>query len=207
MGGPTYRMEASFSGIVAGIDEAGRGPWAGPVVAAAVILDPRKLPAGIDDSKKLTPAKREALYSVIMEQARCGVGIASVVEIDMFNILEATKIAMCRAVEALPVAPHFALVDGNSPPKLACNVTTVVDGDAQCLSIAAASIIAKVTRDRIMSELSRVYPGYGWQTNAGYGTAEHQEAMVNFGVTPYHRRSFAPVRTLLELTDLFGIVA
>ncbi len=199
---PGYQMEASFEGLVAGIDEAGRGPWAGPVVAAAVILDPRNLPGGVNDSKKLTAAKRESLYPLILASAQTGVGIATVCEIDTLNILEATKLAMRRALDALPVLPQLALVDGNRAPNLPCKVQTVVGGDAKSLSIAAASIVAKVTRDRMMRELAEAFPGYGWEQNAGYGTALHQEALVAFGVTPHHRRSFAPIRSLLEATSL-----
>lgn len=200
--GPDLSLESLENGIVTGIDEAGRGPWAGPVVAAAVILDPRRLPTGINDSKKLSASKREALYDAILANATCAVGMASVGEIDTLNILGATKLAMCRAVDRLSVMPDIALVDGNRAPALPCRVKTVIGGDALSLSIAAASIIAKVTRDRLMSELARDYPGYGWEHNAGYGTAIHQSALVSLGVTPHHRRSFAPVRALLEATEL-----
>ena len=196
---PDLSIEATHSGIIAGVDEAGRGPWAGPVVAAAAILDPARLPTGINDSKKLSAAKRDALFDAIQNCARTGVGIASVEEIDALNILGATKLAMCRAVEALGVLPDIALVDGNrAPEKMRCRVQTVIGGDAKSLSIAAASIIAKVTRDRIMEQLAREYPGYGWEKNAGYGTAAHQAGLATFGVTPHHRQSFAPIRALLE---------
>jgi len=142
------------------------------------------------------------LYDAILANATCAVGMASVGEIDTLNILGATKLAMCRAVDRLSVMPDIALVDGNRAPALPCRVKTVIGGDALSLSIAAASIIAKVTRDRLMSELARDYPGYGWEHNAGYGTAIHQSALVSLGVTPHHRRSFAPVRALLEATEL-----
>ncbi|MDX1975810.1 MAG: ribonuclease HII [Rickettsiales bacterium] len=195
---PDYTLEAESGLIVAGVDEAGRGPWAGPVVAAAAILDPRNLPSGIDDSKKLRLSQREALFEALQSCAKIGVGIASVEEIDRLNILAATKLAMLRAVEALPELPQLALVDGNQPPALPCAVKTVVGGDAICLSIAAASIIAKVTRDRIMAELALEYPHYGWERNAGYGTSLHQKGLANHGVSPHHRRSYAPIRALLE---------
>lgn len=195
---PDYSLERNAGGRVAGIDEAGRGPWAGPVVAAAVILDPGDIPAGLDDSKKLKAGRRESLLAEIQAKARVGVGIAEVEEIDRLNILNATLLAMARAVENLGEVPDLALVDGNRPPKLPCPLRCVVRGDATSLSIAAASIVAKVTRDRIMADLAATYPGYGWEGNAGYGTPEHQEALRRLGVTPRHRRSFAPVRDLLS---------
>ncbi len=196
---PDLLLEMQHGGIVAGVDEAGRGPWAGPVVAGAVILDAANLPRGINDSKKLTAAKREALFDSILACAHTGIGIASVEEIDTLNILGATKLAMCRAVEALGVVPELALIDGNrAPEKMRCPVRTVVGGDAKSLSIAAASILAKVTRDRIMQTLAQEHPGYGWEKNAGYGTAAHQQGLAQYGVTPHHRQSFAPIRALLE---------
>jgi len=195
---PNFSHESLHPHPVAGVDEAGRGPWAGPVVAAAVILDRSKRLPGIDDSKKLSAIKREALFDLIMAKACVGVGIASVEEIDTLNILQASMLAMCRAVEALSVAPCMALVDGNTPPELACRVTTIVGGDAKSLSIAAASIIAKVTRDRMMRELAGEFPGYGWERNAGYGTAAHQKGLATLGVTPHHRRSYKPIRAYLE---------
>lgn len=199
---PDLSIEATHSGPVAGIDEAGRGPWAGPVVAAAVILNPNNLPAGIDDSKKLTAARREALFECIMSQASCGIGMASAQEIDALNILAATMLAMQRAVAALPIVPAVALIDGNRAPTLSCRAITVVGGDAKSLSIGAASIVAKVTRDRIMRELAREFPGYGWEKNAGYGTAAHQAGLAAHGVTPQHRRSFAPIHAILEAAEL-----
>lgn len=192
-----FSLELQAGGIVAGVDEAGRGPWAGPVVAAAVILYPTRID-GIDDSKKLTAAKRDALYDAIRAHACTGVGIASVEEIDRLNILAATMLAMQRAVAALGTAPHLALIDGNKAPVLACHTQTIVGGDAKSLSIAAASIIAKVTRDRMMCELAQRHPHYGWERNAGYGTKHHQDALAAHGVTPHHRRSYAPIRALLE---------
>jgi ribonuclease HII len=195
---PDYSIETNHRGIVAGVDEAGRGPWAGPVVAAIVILNKQQLPAGVNDSKQLSKAKREALYDSITALAVTGVGICSVEEVDRHNILGATKLAMRRAYDALSVKPDIALIDGNQLPDLPCAMDAIIDGDALCMSIAAASIIAKVTRDRLMSELARQFPQYGWERNAGYGTREHQEALARFGVTVHHRRSFAPIRRLLE---------
>ncbi|MFZ5750645.1 MAG: ribonuclease HII [Pseudomonadota bacterium] len=183
---------------VAGIDEAGRGPLCGPVVAAAVILDPAAIPEGLNDSKKLTAPRREALFDRILSGARVGVGQASVAEIDELNILRASHLAMCRAVAALPVPPAHVLVDGPLLPRdLAVDGTAVVRGDARCLSIAAASIVAKVTRDRIMVDLAQQHPGYGWDRNAGYPTPDHLAALRNLGVTPQHRRSFRPVHYML----------
>ncbi len=191
---PDFDLERQTGGVVAGVDEAGRGPWAGPVIAAAVVLSPDRIPEGLDDSKKLTARARERLFDQITAVAQVGVGLASVEEIDQINILQATLRAMARAVEALPAPPTAAIVDGNQAPTLACPVRTVVKGDGKSLSIAAASIIAKVTRDRLMAALALDFPGFGWERNAGYGTAQHQQALENLGVTPHHRRSFAPVR-------------
>ena len=182
---------------IAGIDEAGRGPWAGPVVAAAVILDPQAIPAGIDDSKALTPDMREQLFDAIMETSQVGVGIADVARIDSENILRATFWAMGEAVRALGRRPALALVDGSCLPDLPCPAEAIVGGDACSLSIAAASIIAKVTRDRLMVELARQHPGYGFERHKGYGTPEHARALTLLGACPIHRRSFAPVRKVL----------
>lgn len=199
MAPPDLTMESSVTGIVAGIDEAGRGPWAGPVVAALAVLDPARIPTGIDDSKLLTRPRREALYDLICSQAICvAVGVCSVEEIDALNILGATKLAMQRAYLAAHLKPDMVLVDGNRLPALPCAMEAIVDGDALCLSIAAASIVAKVTRDRLMAELAGECPHYGWERNAGYGTREHQDALARHGVTPHHRRSFAPIRMLLS---------
>ena len=186
---------------VAGIDEAGRGPWAGPVVAAAVVLDPDNIPDGLNDSKKLTAQARDALFDQISALAHVGVGIADVDRIDRDNILAATLWAMRAALDDLSSAPAYALIDGNRMPDLPCPAETVVKGDGRCLSIAAASIIAKTTRDRIMRSLSEECPGYGWERNMGYGTAEHSAAIGRLGVTPHHRRSFRPIRLALGLTD------
>ena len=197
---PDLVRERPLPQPVAGVDEAGRGSWAGPVIAAAVILDPRTIPNGLDDSKKLSPTRRDELMARLLAVARTGVGCASVGEIDRLNILEATLLAMARAVEALPMAPAHSLIDGNRIPALACPATAVVRGDATCLSIAAASIVAKVTRDRIMVELAPAFADYGWQRNAGYGTREHARALERHGVTPHHRRSFAPIARVAAST-------
>jgi ribonuclease HII len=192
--------EAHRSGlaVVAGIDEAGRGPWAGPVAAAAVILDPRRIPRGIADSKTLSEARREALYAEITATADVGIAMAEVARIDRDNILNATLWAMAKAVARLPLAPAFCLVDGNRLPHLPMPARAVVAGDAISLSIAAASIVAKVARDRLMRRLDRSLPGYGFARHKGYGTAFHAEALKRLGPSPEHRRSFQPVRALLD---------
>jgi ribonuclease HII len=186
-------------GPICGVDEAGRGPWAGPVVAAAVILDPDDIPAGIADSKALDADARERLYPRIVETSLVGVGIAEVERIDRDNILHATMWAMQQAVAQLPGMPRLALIDGNRAPLLKCETRTIVKGDARCLSIAAASIIAKVTRDRLMIALAHECPGYGFERHKGYGTPEHSAALARLGVSPYHRRSFKPVQLALGL--------
>lgn len=196
---PDRRFEREFGARVCGVDEAGRGPLAGPVVAAAVILPPRLargLSAGIDDSKKLARERREELYTLIVSSCLYGVGEASVEEIARLNILHATMLAMQRAVAALPDAPDHAIVDGNRCPALPCRATAVVEGDSRCLSVAAASIVAKVTRDRMMNALAAECPGYGWERNAGYGTEEHLDALRRLGPTRHHRAGFAPVAQL-----------
>jgi ribonuclease HII len=181
---------------VVGVDEVGRGPLAGPVTACAVRLDPARIPRGLRDSKVLTAARREALYDEIMAVAEVSVAHASVHEIDTLNILRASHLAMERAVAGLS-ADH-ALIDGNLIPRgLGCPATAIVKGDAKCLSIAAASIVAKVTRDRIMVDLAQQHPGYGWEANAGYPTKAHMTALQTLGVTPWHRRSFKPVHNIL----------
>ncbi len=200
---PTLALEIllieSAGGPVCGVDEAGRGPWAGPVSAGAVILNPDDLPEGIDDSKALTHARREALEIEIKARALAwGVGFASVEEIAELNILHATGLAMCRAVEALAVPPAAALVDGNYRFRLPCEVRTVVGGDGLSLSIAAASILAKTARDRLMVALDAEYPGYGFAGHKGYNAPVHQEALRTLGPCPAHRRSWAPIRALLE---------
>ncbi|MFZ5962354.1 ribonuclease HII [Thalassococcus sp. BH17M4-6] len=196
---PDYEMEAALGDlVVAGVDEVGRGPLAGPVVAAAVILDPARIPEGLNDSKKVPPLRREVLYATLMTCAEIGVGAASVAEIDELNILRASHLAMRRAVEALPRRPGHVLVDGNLIPRdFPWPATAVIKGDAVSQSIAAASIVAKIRRDRIMWDLAQHYPGYGWETNMGYPSKSHRLALTNLGVTPHHRRSFKPVHNIL----------
>ncbi|WP_349313567.1 ribonuclease HII [Brevundimonas subvibrioides] len=192
-------LASRVGGRVCGVDEAGRGPWAGPVSAAAVILNADDLPAGIDDSKALTAARREALEVEIKARAVAwGVGFASVEEIDDLNILHATGLAMCRAIEALSVSPVAALVDGNYRFRLPCDVETVVGGDGLSLSIAAASILAKTARDRLMIEMDDLYPGYGFAGHKGYNAPVHSQALQTMGPCPIHRRTWAPIRALLE---------
>jgi ribonuclease HII len=186
-------------GPICGVDEAGRGPWAGPVVAAAVILDAQNIPDGIADSKALDAEARDIVFPKIMTSAVVGVGIADVERIDRDNILSATMWAMAEAVAGLSLAPRLALIDGNKAPRLACETRTIVKGDAKCLSIAAASIVAKVTRDRLMQQLAKSHPGYGFDRHKGYGTPEHAAAIKRFGVTMHHRRSFKPVQLALRL--------
>ncbi len=199
---PDFVIEDGCRGIVCGIDEAGRGPLAGPVVAAAVVIDRscfgEELSARLDDSKLLSRELREACYRALIGCARIGIGAASVREIDRINILRASLLAMSRAVAALGLRPDIALVDGNIAPALPCPAKTVVGGDGLSFSIAAASVIAKVTRDRIMQALARRHPGYAWDTNVGYSTRAHFAAIAAFGVTLHHRRSFAPVRLAVE---------
>lgn len=200
---PTFELEAAelqlSGGPIAGVDEAGRGPWAGPVVAAAVILDPDLIPANIDDSKVIDEDGRAFLYNRIMKVADVGVGIADVDRIDRDNILAATLWAMGEAVSALKSRPKLVLIDGNKAPRIKIETRTIVKGDAKCLSIAAASIIAKVTRDRMMMALARDFPGYGFERHKGYGTPEHQMAIERLGVCSLHRRSFKPVQLALGL--------
>jgi len=192
-------LEKACGGLVCGVDEAGRGPWAGPVSAAAVILDPRKVPAGLNDSKKLSAKQREALEIEIKAHAvSYAVGFASVAEIAQLNILHASGLAMRRAVEALLPAPAFALVDGNYAFPLPCTVKTVVKGDALSCSIAAASILAKVARDRLMAEMDARYPGYSFATHKGYRAQLHADGLLKLGPCPEHRLSWAPVRLALE---------
>jgi len=203
---PTFALEQAVldadGGPVCGVDEAGRGPWAGPVSAAAVILNPDDIPAGLNDSKALTAARRETLEVEIKARAVAwGVGFASVEEIDQMNILHATGLAMRRAVEALAASPATALVDGNYRFNLPCEVRPVVGGDGLSLSIAAASILAKTARDRLMIELDAVYPGYGFAGHKGYNAPVHQKALQTFGPCPAHRRTWAPIRALLETTE------
>jgi ribonuclease HII len=191
---PCFKIEKPFAEPVVGVDEAGRGPLAGPVVAAAVVLDRKRCPRGIDDSKKLCFEVRESLYGKLQQVARVGVGIATVEEIDRYNIFWATMLAMTRAVEAIGIEPGTVLVDGNRCPDWRYPSKAIVGGDAKSRSIAAASIVAKVTRDRMMAEYAEAHPHYGWATNKGYGTPEHVAALDLHGLTPLHRRSFAPVK-------------
>jgi ribonuclease HII len=198
---PDFKLERAAGGRVAGVDEVGRGPLSGPVLAAAVVFPngvPRKLAAMLDDSKKLTVIQRqEAFVALRRSTAEIAIAAASVAEIERLNILHAAMLAMRRAVARLPAAPDLALVDGNVAPLLSCRVQCVVGGDGVSLSIAAASIVAKVVRDRLMERLGRRYPGYFWHTNAGYGTAAHNEALERLGPTPHHRVGFGPVARLL----------
>ena len=197
---PDSRIERSVAGPVVGVDEVGRGPLAGPVVAAAVVLNPklpRSLARRIDDSKRLTPAERLAVYALLPAYASFAIGSASVAEIDSLNILRASHLAMSRAVAALGFEPTLVIVDGNRDPGLPHPTRCIVGGDGICLSIAAASIVAKVTRDRAMTALAWRHPGYGWERNAGYGTAEHVAALGRLGVTLEHRRTFRPVSEVL----------
>lgn len=193
---PNFNLENALkSSLIAGVDEAGRGPLAGPVVASAVIIDKRDdiIINDINDSKKLSKNKREQLYEYLINNFDYGIGIANIKEIDQYNILQATMLAMQRAVLSLKRQPSITLIDGNQLPKLPCKAMPVIKGDSLSLSIAAASIIAKVTRDQIMNRLSLEYPKYGWENNAGYGTKQHLIAIKTYGVTPHHRVSFKPV--------------
>lgn len=208
MARPCFKLERDHPLPLAGVDEAGCAPLAGPVVAAAVILDREKFPRGIDDSKKLDLDTREAIYARLTMQARYGVGIASVEEIDALNIYWARMLAMIRAVEALGIDPAMVMVDGNRGPRWARPTVAVVAGDAKCRSIAAASIVAKVTRDRIMADHAQEHPGYGWETNRGYPTPDHRRALRDLGPTPLHRRSFALVREAVALHEMpFALAA
>ena len=196
----SYEQAALDAGAarVAGVDEVGRGPLAGPVTAAAVILDPANIPAGLNDSKKLSARKRLVVYEEIMELAQVSVAHASVEEIDELNILRASHLAMERAIAGLPQAPDHVLIDGNMIPRdLTLPAQSIIKGDSKSLSISAASIVAKIRRDAIMVDLAQQHPGYGWETNAGYPSKSHREALQNLGVTPHHRRSFKPVHNIL----------
>lgn len=202
----SYEIAAGMEGgvIVCGVDEVGRGPLAGPVMACAAILDPLRVPKALlrrlDDSKKLSAQARQEIAAALREVAVFAIAEASVAEIDSINILQATHLAMRRAIEALAQKPGHVLIDGNRAPKLTCPTTCVVKGDAKSLSIAAASILAKVERDKIMSLLAEVHTAYGWERNAGYGTAEHLSAIRTHGITPHHRRSFRPVSENIQIT-------
>ena len=203
---PDFKWEEQHTGIIAGVDEVGRGSWAGPVVAAAIIIDREKFPQqllnDIDDSKLLTSQKREQvaaeLHNLQGHACEFTLGQASVAEVDQINIREASLLAMQRAVEALPIIPEVTLVDGHIIPDLTCHAIPIIRGDSASYSIAAASVIAKVARDRLMKELAAEHPFYGWERNAGYGTKQHQIALTEHGVTPHHRRSFSPIKKLIE---------
>jgi ribonuclease HII len=203
---PTFELELAERDLgrwpIAGIDEAGRGPWAGPVVAAAVMLNPSNIPPGIDDSKALDEDGRDVIFRRIVESgAIIATGIADVERIDRDNILNATFWAMSEAFRTLAGKPRLVIVDGNRAPRLGCETRTIVKGDAKCLSIAAASIVAKVTRDRMMIAFDRDHPGYGFARHKGYGTPEHKEALARLGVCALHRRSFRPIQLALGLID------
>ena len=202
MNGPDFSFEDALiaQGLtrIAGVDEVGRGPLVGPVTAAAVVLDPAGLPEGLNDSKLLTARRREALREAIMTSAEVSIAHASVAEIDDLNILRASHLAMERAIAGLARPPDHVLIDGNLIPRgLTLPATAIVKGDARSLSIAAASIVAKITRDAIMWDLAQQFPGYGWETNAGYPSKSHRSALQDLGVTPHHRRSFKPVHNIL----------
>ncbi|WP_137702783.1 ribonuclease HII [Marimonas lutisalis] len=196
----TFEQAAIARGLarVAGVDEVGRGPLAGPVVAAAVILDPANIPPGLNDSKKLTAKRRQALSDELHATAQVSIAEATVEEIDTLNILRASHLAMTRAIAGLPAPPDHCLIDGNLIPRdLTLSSEAVIKGDARSLSIAAASIVAKIRRDYVMWDLAQQFPGYGWETNAGYPSKSHRLALQNIGVTPHHRRSFKPVHNIL----------
>ncbi|OAB82033.1 ribonuclease HII [Wolbachia endosymbiont of Laodelphax striatellus] len=193
---PDFSLENTLSGIIAGVDEVGRGPLAGPVISAAVIFTDRDTVIdGINDSKKLTPKCRQVLYEKITSVAKFGIGMASVEEINSYNILQATKLSMKRALANLNLELDYVLVDGNQPPEVKWQVKSIVNGDSLSISIAAASIVAKVTRDRLMEELHNKHPQYNWHKNKGYGTKEHLSAIGLHGITKHHRKNFAPIRT------------
>ncbi len=204
---PDWSLEDKYQGFVCGVDEAGRGPWVGPVVAGAVVFLTREinpeLLQGINDSKKLSTKKREHLYELLLKEAEIGhlcygIGEASAAEIDALNILQATFLAMTRAVEKLNTKPQFALIDGNRlPAKFPCAASCHIGGDAKSYSIAAASILAKVYRDKLMQKMAQIYPGYGFEKNAGYGTKDHIEGLKKYGITPEHRKSYKPIKEFL----------
>ena len=191
-------FENNFSLPIAGIDEVGRGPLAGPVIAAAVILDRKNIPEGINDSKKIPKAKRILLAEKIKENSIYAYGAASEIEIDEINILQASLLAMKRASDGLSVVPKTTLIDGNFKPDIKNKAISIIKGDSKSVSIAAASILAKVYRDEIMLKYSKQFPEYGFQTNSGYGTKEHLSALKNYGITPIHRKSFKPVHNILN---------
>ena len=195
---PSYKFDQAYETPIIGVDEVGRGPLAGPVISAAIILNKEKIPEGINDSKKLSKKKREDINEELISQHSFAIGIASVEEIDKINILQASLLAMKRAVLNLNIKPQTILVDGNKLPDLEYNMYPIIKGDSKSISIAAASIIAKVYRDKLMQDLSLQYPGYYWEKNSGYGTKQHLLALNNLGVTPIHRKSFAPIYNMLN---------
>jgi len=197
---PNLDIENNHTGIIAGIDEVGRGCYSGPVLACCYVLDRHKIPHGINDSKKISTKKREIIYNQIKDTATYGIGMCSVEEIDKLNILQASLLAMQRAYEQVVSKANIdiALVDGNKLPTLPCKMQAVIDGDAKFVSIAIASVIAKVTRDKIMDGLHIKYPHYAWDKNKGYGTKAHRDGLLTHGVTEYHRKSFAPIAKLLN---------
>ena len=195
---PSYKFDQTYETPIIGVDEVGRGPLAGPVISAAIILNKEKIPEGINDSKKLSKKKREVINEELISQHSFAIGIASVEEIDKINILQASLLAMKRAVLNLNIKPQTILVDGNKLPDLEYNMYPIIKGDSKSISIAAASIIAKVYRDKLMQDLSLQYPGYYWEKNSGYGTKQHLLALNNLGVTPIHRKSFAPIYNMLN---------
>lgn len=207
---PDWFYESQHKGLIVGIDEAGRGPWAGPVAAGAVVfLDRNAAPdlvSSLNDSKKLTAKKREELFTRIEQERLKGslyaaVGLATAAEIDRINILQATFLAMRRAVEKLPCRPDYAIIDGNRKPnEFICPVQTVIKGDSLSVSVAAASVVAKVYRDRLMADLAATYPGYGFEKNAGYGTKAHIEGLKKLGITPEHRKSYRPIAKVINGT-------
>lgn len=195
---PSYKFDQAYETPIIGVDEVGRGPLAGPVISAAIILNKEKIPEGINDSKKLSKKKREVINEELISQHSFAIGIASVEEIDKINILQASLLAMKRAVLNLNIKPQTILVDGNKLPDLEYNMYPIIKGDNKSISIAAASIIAKVYRDKLMQDLSLQYPGYYWEKNSGYGTKQHLLALNSLGVTPIHRKSFAPIYNMLN---------
>jgi len=202
MSRPHFQFETDLAARgfarIAGVDEVGRGPLAGPVMAAAVVLDPERIPEGLNDSKQVSAKRRAVLAEQLAEVAQVGIGVAQVAEIDRLNIRRAAHLAMLRALAALPEPPDMALIDGRDrPDDLPCAAHAIIKGDTKSLSIAAASIVAKVARDRAMTALAAEFPGYGWETNAGYPTKAHRAALLDIGVSPHHRRSFRPVHNIL----------
>ena len=195
---PSYKFDQVYETPIIGVDEVGRGPLAGPVISAAIVLNKEKIPEGINDSKKLSKKKREVINEELISQHNFAIGIASVEEIDKINILQASLLAMKRAVLNLNIKPQSILVDGNKLPDLEYNMYPIIKGDSKSISIAAASIIAKVYRDKLMQDLSLQYPGYYWEKNSGYGTKQHLLALNNLGVTPIHRKSFAHIYNMLN---------